>query len=90
MVFGTLIPNWVHNRRRKLNVHNSGWVQSPGYDILKNTDAYDSLRSYVEGVVGSFKNDHRILIWDLFNGRIILIRQVIVMTLMENKKQHLL
>jgi len=51
----------------KLNVHNSGWVQSPGYDILKNTDAYDSLRSYVEGVVGSFKNDNRILIWDLFN-----------------------
>ncbi|MBV9962221.1 MAG: cellulase family glycosylhydrolase [Parafilimonas sp.] len=51
----------------KLNIHNSGWVQSPGYDILKNIDAYDSLRSYVEGVVGSFKNDHRVLIWDLFN-----------------------
>lgn len=51
----------------KLNVHNSGWVQCPGADILKNTNAYDALRSYVKGVVNSFKNDNRVLIWDLFN-----------------------
>lgn len=51
----------------KLNVHNSGWVQCPGAEILKNTDAYDALRGYVEGVIGSFKDDHRVLIWDLFN-----------------------
>ncbi len=51
----------------KINVHNSGWVQCPGADVLKNTDCYDTLRSYVEGVVGSFKNDNRVLLWDLFN-----------------------
>ena len=51
----------------KQNVHNSGWVQSPGYDVLKDTAQYDNLRSYVEGVVGHFKNDERILLWDLFN-----------------------
>lgn len=51
----------------KLNVHNSGWVQCPGADVLKNTDAYDGLRSYVEGVVNNFKNDDRVLLWDLFN-----------------------
>ncbi|HVG40189.1 MAG TPA: cellulase family glycosylhydrolase [Chitinophagaceae bacterium] len=51
----------------KLNVHNSGWVQCPGYDVLNNTDRYDELHSYVNGIVSHFKNDKRILIWDLFN-----------------------
>ena len=51
----------------KTNVHNSGWVQCPGADILKNTDSYDALRSYVEGVIGNFKDDDRVLLWDLFN-----------------------
>ena len=51
----------------KINVHNSGWVQCPGADVLKNKDSYDALRSYVEGVVGSFKDDDRVLLWDLFN-----------------------
>jgi Cellulase (glycosyl hydrolase family 5) len=51
----------------KPNVHNSGWVQSPGYHVLKDTSAYDSLRSYVQGVVERFKNDERVLIWDVFN-----------------------
>jgi hypothetical protein len=51
----------------KTNVHNSGWVQCPGAEILSNKDKYDDLRSYVEGIVGSFKNDERVLLWDLFN-----------------------
>ncbi len=51
----------------KLNVHNSGWVQCPGADVLKNTECYDALQSYVQGVVGSFKNDERVLLWDIFN-----------------------
>jgi len=51
----------------KKNVHNSGWVQCPGADILKNTDSYDALRNYVEGVIDNFKNDDRVLLWDLFN-----------------------
>jgi len=51
----------------KLNVHNSGWVQCPGFDVLNNIDRYDELHSYVHGIVSHFKNDERILIWDLFN-----------------------
>jgi hypothetical protein len=51
----------------KHNVHNSGWVQSPGYDVLNNPDCYDGLHEYVTGVVRRFKNDERILIWDLYN-----------------------
>jgi hypothetical protein len=51
----------------KHNVHNSGWVQCPGYDVLNNPDSYDSLHSFVHGVVSHFKNDERVLIWDLYN-----------------------
>ncbi len=49
------------------HVHNSGWVQCPGYDVLNDPSKYDELHSYVNGIVSFFKNDERILIWDLFN-----------------------
>ena len=48
-------------------VHNSGWVQSPGKDILKDPARRAELASYVKGVLGYFANDDRILAWDLFN-----------------------
>lgn len=51
----------------KHNVHNSGWVQCPGYDILNDPSKYDELRDYVQGIVSYFKNDERVLMWDLFN-----------------------
>lgn len=51
----------------KHNVHNSGWVQCPGYDVLNNPDSYDSLHDYVDGIVSHFANDERVLIWDLYN-----------------------
>lgn len=51
----------------KPNVHNSGWVQCPGYDVLNNPNRYDELHSYVHGIVSHFKGDERVLIWDLFN-----------------------
>lgn len=49
------------------NVHNSGWVQCPGYDVLNDPSRYDDLHDYVHGIVSHFKNDERVLIWDLFN-----------------------
>ena len=48
-------------------VHNSGWVQCPGYDVLNDVSKYDCLHDYVCGIVSHFKNDDRVLIWDLFN-----------------------
>ncbi|HZH95900.1 MAG TPA: cellulase family glycosylhydrolase [Flavisolibacter sp.] len=51
----------------KHNVHNSGWVQCPGYDVLNNPNCHDDLFNYVHGIVSHFKHDERILIWDLFN-----------------------
>lgn len=51
----------------KHNVHNSGWVQSPGFDVLNDPSRYIDLHSYVHGVINRFKNDERVIIWDLFN-----------------------
>ncbi len=48
-------------------VHNSGWVQCPGYDVLNDPGKYDGLYDYVYGVINHFKDDTRVLIWDLFN-----------------------
>jgi hypothetical protein len=48
-------------------VHNSGWVQSPGRAMLENEADYPQLQAYVQGVVGAFANDPRILAWDLWN-----------------------
>lgn len=48
-------------------LHNSGWMQSPGRPILENPSRHDELKPYVQAVIGRFKNDPRVLIWDLFN-----------------------
>jgi hypothetical protein len=48
-------------------VHNSGWVQSPGAAALKDRAQEPRLQSYVEGVIGAFANDDRVLAWDLWN-----------------------
>jgi hypothetical protein len=51
----------------KPHVHNSGWVQSPHIDILKDITKHNSLEPYFKGVIGRFKDDNRVLLWDLYN-----------------------
>jgi hypothetical protein len=48
-------------------VHNSGWVQAPGAAALQDSKQYPRLKEYVQGVIGAFANDNRILGWDLWN-----------------------
>ncbi|RXS97169.1 cellulase family glycosylhydrolase [Silvibacterium dinghuense] len=48
-------------------VHNSGWVQAPGAAALEDASQYPRLKAYVEGVVGAFAKDDRVLAWDLWN-----------------------
>jgi len=48
-------------------VHNSGWVQSPGATALQDPAQAPRLKGYVQGVVGAFANDPRVLGWDLWN-----------------------
>jgi hypothetical protein len=48
-------------------VHNSGWVQAPGAEVLSDPAQYVRIERYVEGVIGAFAHDERILAWDLWN-----------------------
>ena len=48
-------------------VHNSGWVQSPGADHLDDPRYAHVLHDYVTGVMSQFRNDNRVLGWDLWN-----------------------
>ncbi|WP_246150994.1 cellulase family glycosylhydrolase [Adhaeribacter aerolatus] len=48
-------------------LHNSGWVQGPGADVLKDPAKQAYLEGYVKGIVSHFKNDDRILVWDVWN-----------------------
>ena len=48
-------------------VHNSGWVQSPGAALLKDEAQWPKLKAYAQGVISAFKDDARILAWDIVN-----------------------
>jgi hypothetical protein len=60
-------PKAGPQRAPKPHVHNSGWVQSPGAEILAHPDRQDALEPYVLEVIRKFRRDRRIHAWDLFN-----------------------
>lgn len=49
------------------HVHNSRWVQSPHIDIQKDPSRYDELKPYLTAILTRFKDDERVLGWDLLN-----------------------
>ena len=49
------------------HVHNSGWVQAPGAEILGDTTRHNELEGYIKGVTSHFANDERVLVWDIYN-----------------------
>jgi alpha-galactosidase len=48
-------------------VHNSGWVQCPGPDLLGNPARWGILEAYTKGIIGFFREDRRVQAWDLYN-----------------------
>ena len=60
-------PALGRQREPRPGIHNSGWVQSPGAVGLTDPAQYPRLETYVKGLVGAFKNDKRILAWDVWN-----------------------
>ncbi len=48
-------------------VHNAGWVQGPGAAALADPAQHARLKEYVEGVVGAFGRDKRVMSWDVWN-----------------------
>jgi len=49
------------------HVHNSGWVQAPGAEILGDSSQHDELEGYIKGILGHFAEDERVICWDLYN-----------------------
>ncbi len=47
--------------------HNSRWAQAPGVALLGDPERHAELRPYIYGVVHHFRDDDRVLAWDLFN-----------------------
>jgi len=51
----------------KPGTHNSGWIQDPGKLISTDSTLMDTLEVYVKDILNTFKNDDRVLLWDLYN-----------------------
>ncbi len=51
----------------KPGIHNSGWVRSPTISVHDNPLKWQYLEAYVKDVLSYFKDDKRILMWDLYN-----------------------
>jgi hypothetical protein len=61
-------PQLGKQREPKPHVPNSGWVQAPGAAILKNSASWSAeIEPYIKSVIGRFKDDQRVFIWDLMN-----------------------
>jgi hypothetical protein len=51
----------------KPGVHNSGWVRDPGDKIYEDSTLIPVLKRYLKDILTSFKEDKRIVLWDLYN-----------------------
>lgn len=55
-------------------VHNSGWKQSPGMDLVFKVSEnkiskseLNRLKEFIQGVLRTYADDERILMWDIYN-----------------------
>ncbi|GAB1815882.1 cellulase family glycosylhydrolase [Mycobacterium sp. MUNTM1] len=60
-------PRAGRQRAPRPGVHNSGWAQSPGAERLGDPKYVPVMRDYVTAVMTQFRNDNRVLGWDLWN-----------------------
>ena len=51
----------------KPGIHNSGWVRDPGDKIKEDSTLTVTLEKYVRDVMNHFRDDKRIVLWDLYN-----------------------
>ena len=51
----------------KPGIHNSGWLQDPGQYYYNEPLLADTLEIYVKDILTTFKQDNRVLLWDLYN-----------------------
>ena len=60
-------PKIGKQRAPKPGTHNSGWMQDPGYPASNEMANSPELKAYVQDIIKTFKDDDRILFWDLYN-----------------------
>lgn len=60
-------PKLGPQRAPQPGLHNSGWVQSPGAKDLIDSNRHALLEAYTKGVIGRFRTDRRVQVWDLWN-----------------------
>lgn len=51
----------------KPGVHNSGWVRDPGDLFYSDPYLVETLEIYVKDILNTFKNDKRVVLWDMYN-----------------------
>ena len=60
-------PKTGKQKGRPGEVHNHGWVQSPGNAVTNSPKTWGRLEKYVKGLLKTFGRDERVIIWDLYN-----------------------
>lgn len=60
-------PHYGKQKEPVPYIHNSGWVQCPGWEILSDTGSHGVLEPYVKEVLQRFDGDPRVMGWDLYN-----------------------
>jgi len=48
-------------------VHNSGWVESPGFNQRLDLSLRPALEAYTKDVISTFATDERVVMWDVYN-----------------------
>jgi hypothetical protein len=61
------LPHLGKQPAPRAHLHTSGWVQSPGAEVLADPARHAALREYVAGVVGRLADDPRVHAWDVWN-----------------------
>ena len=54
-------------REPKPGIHNSGWIRDPGKLFYDRPAIAGNLELYVKDILTTFKNDNRVVLWDLYN-----------------------
>jgi hypothetical protein len=60
-------PKYGKQPEPKTGIHNSGWMRSPNMSVHNDPTKWIVLEKYVKDILSTFKNDRRVLLWDLYN-----------------------
>lgn len=45
----------------------NGWTPSPGHALVRDQSTWPRLERYVKDIIGAFREDDRVWVWDLYN-----------------------